>query len=74
MKPSQLLLFKFILKGIVGLLALQLGMALTACIYMFAAPKFGHLFAFGIGAVFIIGWFGVVLTWMGRQWNEWYNR
>jgi hypothetical protein len=71
---SQQLLLKFIAKAVLGLLALQLGMALTAYFYIFAAPFIGHWQAFGIGAVNLIGWFAVVITWMGRQWNDWYSR
>ena len=73
MSPSQLLLLKFIGKMLLGLLALQLGMALTAYIYVFARPSIGHWLAFGIGAVFLVGWFTAVIVWMGRQYNEWYN-
>ena len=49
-------------------------MALTAYFYIFAAPFIGHWQAFGIGAVILIGWFAVVITSMGRQWNDWYSR
>jgi hypothetical protein len=71
---DQHLLLKLIIKGIAGLLALQLGGALVALTYMFLRPYIGHNAAFGIAAVLLIGWFAAVITWMGRQWNEWYNR
>jgi hypothetical protein len=64
----------FIAKMLLGLLALQLGMALTAYIYIFARPSLGHGLAFGISVVFLIGWFAGVAAWMGRQYNDWYNR
>jgi hypothetical protein len=49
-------------------------MALTAYVYMLVEPHIGHSTAFAIAAVFGIGWFVAVITWMGRQWNEWYSR
>ena len=74
MNPSQLFVLKFAAKMLLGLLALQMGMALTAYIYIFARPSLGHWPAFGIGAVFLVVWFGTVTVWMGRQYSEWYNR
>ena len=74
MRPSQLLAVKFAAKMLVGLLALQLGMALTAYIYVFLRPNFGHWPAFAVGAVFLVTWFAVVTKRMGRLYNEWYNR
>jgi hypothetical protein len=49
-------------------------MAVAVYIYMFARPNLGHWPAFGIAAAFCIAWFVAVITWMGRQWNEWYSR
>jgi hypothetical protein len=74
MTPSQQLLLKFVAKMLFGLLALQVGMALCAYGYIVFAPNLDQGFAFGIAAVFLIGWFAAVITWMGRQWNEWYSR
>jgi hypothetical protein len=70
----QQLLLKLIAKCLFALIALQLGMALTAYIYIFVRPSIGHWPAFGIAAAFGIGWFAAVIAWMGRQWNEWYSR
>jgi hypothetical protein len=71
---EQQLLLKLIAKSALSILALQLGTALTAYIYVFVAPSLGHWPAAGIGVVFVIGWFAAVIIWMGRQWNEWYSR
>jgi hypothetical protein len=74
MSPSQQRVFKLIAKSLLGLLSLQLGMALTAYIYVFVAPELGHRLTVAIGIAFLVGWFAVVIRWMGRQWDEWYDR
>ena len=65
---------EIIIKSIIGLVAIKVGILVAYLCFRFIGDPSGHRVIFWIVAAVLVAWIIGVFVWMGRQYNQWYNR